>query len=179
MTPNSSGRSPNPLPIFIVGVITLHGEAPTPAAPVLPHSTTSPASHANSCGASLYTWYWNAVVRFIKPLALEPKVAASAGGRTNVQVDATVIPKFSVMRLEKSPATSFSRPAGLALLNSTVGSDISSATQGSSTVSVAGRKRAPTKQCASASPSGTSASASPGRAAHMIRLNMAYSADWM
>jgi len=32
----------------------------------------------------------------------------------------------------------------------TVGSDSSSATQGSSTLSVAGRKRAPTKQCADA-----------------------------
>src|ERR1700693_5758344 len=63
------------------------------------------------------------------------------------------MPKFSVIRFEKSPEMSHSVAGGMSAVldHDTVGIDISSATQGSSVASVAGRKRAPTKQCASAS----------------------------
>src|ERR1700722_16939943 len=61
-------------------------------------------------------------------------------------------PKFSVIRLEISPEISSSLAGGKSpvLDQPTVGNDNSSATQGSSVASVAGRKRAPTKQWASA-----------------------------
>src|SRR5579871_4582013 len=62
------------------------------------------------------------------------------------------MPKFSVIRLEKSNETSNCEAGGTSAVldQATVGSDISSATQGSSVASVAGRKRAPTKQWARA-----------------------------
>src|SRR3954453_2607970 len=74
------------------------------------------------------------------------------GGRRWVQVEPIEMPKLSVMRLEYSTETSSWRAGGSSpFLNpDTVGSDSSSATQGSSTPSVAGKKRPPTKQCADA-----------------------------
>src|SRR3954452_6647582 len=56
------------------------------------------------------------------------------------------------MRFENSPEISSSRWAGTSpvLKLEIVGRDNSSATQGSSTVRVAGKKRAPAKQCAAA-----------------------------
>src|SRR5262249_55480998 len=83
------------------------------------------------------------------------------------------------IRFEYSKETSVWRADGSSplLKRAMVGSESSSATQGSSTFSVAGRKRAPTKQCALAWVSGIKASASPGRALRMIRLNMGLSID--
>src|SRR5262245_65426851 len=74
-----------------------------------------------------------------------------------VQVDSTETPNASVMRLENSPEMSSCRAGGTSsfLNEDTVGSDNSSATQGSSTVMVAGKKRAPRKKCASASVRGS------------------------
>src|SRR6516165_5201243 len=68
------------------------------------------------------------------------------------QVSPIVMPKSSVMRFDKSAEISHSVAGGTSPVfdHATVGSDISSATQGSSVASVAGKKRAPTKQCASA-----------------------------
>src|SRR5215471_9905308 len=68
------------------------------------------------------------------------------------QVSPIVMPKSSVMRLAKSIEMSHSVAGGTSPVfdQATVGSDISSATQGSSVASVAGKKRDPTKQCASA-----------------------------
>jgi hypothetical protein len=58
-----------------------------------------------------------------------------------------------VMRFDSSTETSHSVAAGTSPVfdQATVGKDISSATQGSSVASVAGKKRGPTKQCAKAS----------------------------
>src|SRR6516225_679847 len=69
------------------------------------------------------------------------------------QVSPTEMPKSSVMRFDSSTETSHWVAGGTspAFDQATVGSDISSATQGSSVASVAGRKRGPTKQCAKAS----------------------------
>src|SRR5580704_14790893 len=71
----------------------------------------------------------------------------------DVQPWLNVTPKFSVIRLEKSIPMSSCEAGGTSavLAHATVGIDISSATQGSSVASVAGRKRAPTKQWARAS----------------------------
>src|SRR5579863_1134922 len=70
----------------------------------------------------------------------------------DVQPWLTVTPKLSVMRFEKSIPRFNCEAGGTSAVcdQATVGSDISSATQGSSMASVAGRKRAPTKQWASA-----------------------------
>src|SRR5215470_4254195 len=69
------------------------------------------------------------------------------------QVSPIEIPRSSVMRFDSSTEISHSVAAGTSPVfdHWTVGSDISSATQGSSVASVAGKKRAPTKQCAKAS----------------------------
>src|SRR5262245_43761382 len=69
------------------------------------------------------------------------------------QVSPIEIPKSSVMRFDSSTEISHSVAGGTSPVfdQATVGSDISSATQGSSVASVAGRKRGPTKQCAKAS----------------------------
>src|SRR5580704_18637549 len=74
------------------------------------------------------------------------------GTRICVQVSPIETPKSSVMRFEISPETSHSIPDGMSPVfdQLTVGSDISSATQGSSVASVAGKNRAPTKQWAEA-----------------------------
>src|SRR6516162_10153455 len=69
------------------------------------------------------------------------------------QVSPIVMPKSSVMRFDKSAEISHSVAGGTSPVfdHTTVGKDISSATQGSSVASVAGKKRDPTKQCAKAS----------------------------
>src|SRR5579871_3955299 len=70
----------------------------------------------------------------------------------DVQSWLTVTPKFSVIRLEISIPMSSCEAGGTSAVldHATVGIDISSATQGSSVASVAGKKRAPTKQWARA-----------------------------
>src|SRR6516164_8366266 len=63
------------------------------------------------------------------------------------------MPRSSVIRFDSSAEMSHSLAAGTSPVfdQATVGKDISSATQGSSVASVAGKKRGPTKQCARAS----------------------------
>jgi len=67
------------------------------------------------------------------------------------------MPKSSVMRFAISTPMSHCVAGGTSPVfdHDTVGSDISSATQGSSMISVAGKKRGPTKQWAKASESGS------------------------
>src|SRR5690242_2179363 len=68
------------------------------------------------------------------------------------QVSPIEIPRSSVMRFDSSTEMSHSVAAGTSVFDHwTVGTDSSSATQGSSVARVAGRKRGPTKQCAKAS----------------------------
>ena len=68
------------------------------------------------------------------------------------QVSPIVTPESSVIRFEISTSMSTSLAGGTSpvLIQATVGSDISSAMQGSSVASVAGKNRAPTKQWAEA-----------------------------
>src|SRR5207248_10368109 len=75
------------------------------------------------------------------------------GGRICDQVSPTEMPKSSVMRFASSTEISHSVAGGTSPVFEycTVGSDISSATQGSSVAKVAGKKRGPTKQWAKAS----------------------------
>ena len=83
---------------------------------------------------------------------VEPGHGRTAGLRICFQVSLNVTPKSAVMRFEKSAPTSHSVAGGMSAVRDQdmVGSDISSATHGSSVLSVAGRKRAPTKQWAKA-----------------------------
>jgi hypothetical protein len=76
----------------------------------------------------------------------KPARVGLPGWRICDQVSPIETPKSSVIRLEMSTDMSTSVPAGMSpvLNQATVGSDISSATQGSSVASVAGKNRAPT-----------------------------------
>jgi hypothetical protein len=67
-------------------------------------------------------------------------------------VSLTEMPRSSVIRFDNSAEMSHSVAGGTSPVfdQATVGKDIWSATQGSSVASVAGKKRDPTKQCASA-----------------------------
>src|ERR1700722_16775735 len=78
------------------------------------------------------------------------------GPRICVQVSPIEMPKSAVMRFDNSPETSHSVAGGVSAVRNhdTVGNDSSSATHGSSVASVAGKKRAPTKQWANASVKG-------------------------
>src|SRR5712672_4841017 len=96
------------------------------------------------------------------------------GGRRWVQVEAIEMPKLSVIRLEYSTETSSWRVGGSSpVLNpDTVGNDSSSATQGSSVPSVAGKKRPPTKQCANAPLADMMTPSAMGTAASIKDLRM-------
>src|ERR1700731_1119607 len=84
------------------------------------------------------------------------------GPRICDQTSPIEMPKSGVIRLETSTETSHSVAGGTSPVRDQeiVGSDISSATQGSSVASVAGKKRAPTKQWANASVKGSAANSS-------------------
>src|SRR6516164_11571920 len=95
------------------------------------------------------------------------------------QISPTVIPKSSVMRFDNSTEISRSVAAGTSPVfdHATVGNDISSATQGSSVASVAGKNRAPTKQCAKAWLTGNKInnSASASARGHVVMLDITWS----
>src|SRR5258708_38616427 len=116
--------------------MVLNGSAPTEAAPVLPHSTTTAADMTNSLAASVRNCHLKLVSRFWKPLTFGPP-----GGLRWVQAEPKETPKVSVIRFENSPEMSVSRAEGSSpfLKRATVGIDNSSATQGSSTARVAGK----------------------------------------
>src|ERR1700730_14363086 len=84
------------------------------------------------------------------------------GPRICDQTSPIQMPKSGVMRLAISAETSHSLAGGTSPVRDQEmdGSDISSAPQGSSVASVAGKKRAPTKQWATASVQGSAANAS-------------------
>src|SRR6478672_10200425 len=113
--------------------------------PVPPQSTSSDADIASSPLASLTNWYLNAVARLSKPACVPPP-----GMSRCTHVSPSETPKFSVIVFEYSPEISNSSADGSSpFLNAAiVGMESSSLTQGSSTVSVAGKKRLPTMQWA-------------------------------
>src|SRR5713226_5233075 len=102
-----------------------------------------PTDITNSCWGRVRNCHLNVVSRFWNPLTF-----GKAGGLSWVQVVPMEIPKLSAIRLEYSAEISICLADGSSpfLKLDTVGSESSSATQGSSTLSVAGRKRPPTKQ---------------------------------
>src|SRR5262249_2205325 len=95
-----------------------------------------------------------------------PWTVGMPGGVIELQVEPIEKPSVSVMRLENSPEMSTCLEGGTSpvLKAVMVGSESSSATQGSSVASVAGRKRAPTKECAKAGDAATTARAASAAA---------------
>jgi hypothetical protein len=94
-----------------------------------------------------------------------------------LHVDPTDSAKVSVMRLEYSPDMSSCLADGSSpfLNDDTVGKASSSATQGSSILSVAGKKRAPARQCACAVPPDKASEAAQAKARRKCKLNMFFS----
>src|SRR5579864_6075923 len=102
----------------------------------------------------------------------------------DVQPWPTDMPKFSVIRLETSNERPNCEAGGTSAVldQATVGSDISSAMQGSSVASVAGKNRAPTKQWAEAQENETKVIKTPSANARacLDKRNMGVSvaANW-
>src|ERR1700674_388058 len=96
------------------------------------------------------------------------------GGLMRLQVEPTESAKVSVIRLENSPDMSscLAERSSPVLNDDRVGKASSSATQGSSIVRVAGRKRAPAKQCARAAPPPSRSNAAHANAARKCKLNI-------
>ncbi len=85
----------------------------------------------------------------------KPRCVSPPSGSSAMYVAPKPMPRFSVMRFDTSTAKPVSRVAGSSPLAgilrlSIVGSDNSSATNGSSVASVAGKKRLPARPCAAA-----------------------------
>src|SRR5215470_16889573 len=105
-----------------------------------------------SCAALVKNWYFNVTSRLPRPLSVLPFGA----GSKRFHSPPSVMPKFGKMRLENSPEMLVNWPACPSLspgclMCRMVGSESSSATNGSSMVSVEGKKRWPAMPCAAAS----------------------------
>ena len=129
------------------------GRARPPSCPVFAQVTSSAASAIASCGALMNSWYCVPVVRpcqagdgrqagrpDVLPVAAEGEVPA--GGDQHRQIAADVDSR---------------EPSLWVGFRLTVGSDASSATNGSSVRIVAGKKRSPAKPCAMRLGAGNSA----------------------
>ena len=99
-----------------------------------------------SCSALMNSWYWVPVVRPWNPVwVLTP------GVRIWAQLVLRVKSHLGVINIDRSLPMSNSREPSLCVGSRVkVGSDISSATNGSSVRIVAGKKRSPAKPCANA-----------------------------
>src|SRR5207247_856648 len=136
-----SGRSPNPLPKNTEGVTVSNDSASTFLPPVPPTSQPTPTDSTVSCASLLKNWYFSESSRLSKPVTDFPPAGSIA-----FHVPPSESPRSGVRRLASSPLTSVSlrgsvSPVPGSLLLKTVGSESSSATNGSSTTSVAGKKR--------------------------------------
>src|SRR2546428_1231314 len=157
-----SGRSPNPLPKNTEGVTVSNDSASTFLPPVPPTSQPTPTDSTVSCASLLKNWYFSESSRLSKPVTDFPPAGSIA-----FHVPPSESPRSGVRRLASSPLTSVSlrgsvSPVPGSLLWKTVGSESSSATNGSSTTSVAGKKRLPARPWAHAGsvPAATNTAAS-------------------
>src|ERR1700681_528191 len=111
----------------------------------------------------------------------KPRWVSPPSGRNCLYVAPKPTPRFSVMRFETSTEKSVSRVAGASplagvLMVEIVGNDNSSATNGSSVASVAGKNRFPAVPCAKATSAvATHASAAPTMYIDGFRLLMIFS----
>src|SRR4029077_10601184 len=146
---NPCGKSPKPLPKNRPGVHVLKLSAPILLFPVPPTSTPRPKETTISCSSFSKNSYFEPMERLLKPFAALP-----CAGRSIMNVSPNSMSHFGVMRRATSEEISVSRVpplSGVTMLE-TVGSESSSATNGSSVESVAGKKRAPAKPWAQAQP---------------------------
>src|SRR5437870_1327795 len=130
-----SGRSPNPLPKNTEGVTVSNDSASTFLPPVPPTSQPTPTDSTVSCASLLKNWYFSESSRLSKPVTDFPPAGSIA-----FHVPPSESPRSGVRRLASSPLTSVSlrgsvSPVPGSLLWKTVGSESSSATNGSSTTS--------------------------------------------
>src|SRR4029077_10162834 len=139
---NSCGKSPKPFPKNSPGVHVLKLSAPTSLLPVPPTSTPRPSETTASCSSFSKNSYFEPMERLLKPFADLP-----CEGLSTMNVSPNSMSHFGVMRRAMSEESSVSLVpplSGVTMLE-TVGSENSSATNGSSVESVAGKNRAPAK----------------------------------
>src|SRR6266446_2059159 len=139
---NPCGKSPKPLPKNSPGVHVLKVSAPTCLLPVPPTSTPRPRDTTASRSSFSKNSYFEPTERLSKPFTVLPREGLSV-----VNVSPNSMSHFGVMRRAISEEISVSRvpPSSGVTMLETVGSENSSATNGSSVESVAGKKRAPAK----------------------------------
>jgi len=141
-----------PLPKSRAGLKTSKDSAPALFLPVPPASQPNAAERIVSWVALVKNWYLSVISRLPKPLSVRP---LSAGSR-RFHSPPSVRPRSGKMRFENSPEMLViwlggTSPSPGCLMCRKVGSDSSSATKGSSSVSVDGKKRLPARPCADAS----------------------------
>ena len=142
---NSCGKSPKPLPKKSPGVHVLKASTPTSLLPVPPTSTARPRETTASCSSFSKNSYFEPMERLLKPFTALPRE-----GLSMMNASPNSMSHFGVMRSAMSEETSVSRVpplSGVTMLE-TVGSENSSATNGSSVESVAGKNLLPAKPCA-------------------------------
>src|SRR2546425_6150466 len=149
---SASGKSPKPLPKKSVGVTVSKRSASIFRLPVPPTSHEIPADRSVSCASLLKNTYFSETSRLSKPDNDLP-----SSGSSSRQAPPRLNPKFGLSRFENSPLTSVSRVGGRSpsprlWMWKIVGSDSSSATNGSSIPSVAGKNRLPASPWAPAEP---------------------------
>src|SRR4029453_16370609 len=168
----ASGRSPMPFPKKRCGVTVSKDSAPTLARPVPPTSQETPAERMVSCASLLRKTYLRETSMLSKPVTVRP----SSGSRI-LYVPASETPKLGVSLFENSAERSVSRVGGPpslpgSLRCETVRNDSSSATNGSSTARVAGKKRWPARPWAAARAGDPSTSANRDSMIAAGRLTM-------
>src|SRR6266478_3057308 len=139
---NPCGKSPKPLPKNSPGVHVLKLSAPTSLLPVPPTSTARPRETTASCSSFSKNSYFEPIERLLKPF-----VALPCEGLSMMNVSPNSMSHFDVIRKAMSEETSVSRvpPSSGVTMLETVGSEDSSATNGSSVESVAGKNLLPAK----------------------------------
>src|SRR6266853_7029362 len=142
---NPRDKSPKPLPKNSPGVHVLKASAPTCLLPVPPTSTSRPIETTASCSSFSKNSYFEPMERLLKPFTALP-----SEGLSMINASPNSMSHFGVMRSAMSEETSVSRvpPLSGVTMPETVGSDNSSATNGSSVESVAGKNLLPAKPCA-------------------------------
>ena len=140
---SESDRSPMPLPKKSCGVTVSNDSAPTRLLPVPPTSHDTPAESSVSWAALFQKTYLSDTSMLSNPDCVVP-----LSGSPITRSPASENPRFGLRRLENSLLMSVCRYAGESperpnCMNETVGSDRSSATNGSSMARVAGKEALP------------------------------------
>ncbi len=142
---NSCGKSPKPVPKNSPGVHVLKVSTPTSLLPVPPTSTARPKETTASCSSFSKNSYFEPMERLLKPVTALPRE-----GLSMIKASPNSMSHVGVIRRAMSEESCVSRVpplSGVTMLE-TVGSESSSATNGSSVESVAEKNLLPAKPCA-------------------------------